>query len=127
MTKGLLWSTVLGGSVVAAYLAFLGWDQRKDRDPVTGAESGPYAAWQVAGLGVVLAVLAFEAGRRGRPWLASAVIPVALTASFSVDAATDADGDGLWPVGAALVALGSFAGAAVVAAAGARISRRRPG
>lgn len=110
--------------VVAGYLAFLGWDQHKDID-AAGNASGPYQAWQVVGYGAVLAGLAFGAGRRGYPWVATVTISAALTACFAVDAATDADGDGLWPIGAALLAIGSAAGAAGVAAMGAFLRPRR--
>lgn len=114
---------LLAAGVLAGYLLFLAWDQRKDVDAF-GRETGPYQAWQVVGYGAVLAALAFTAGRLGRPWLATVVIPAVLTGCFAVDAATDADGDGLWPIGAALLAVGSAAGTAVVAAIGASLRRR---
>ncbi|AVT35313.1 hypothetical protein [Plantactinospora sp. BB1] len=120
-----LWTVGLAGLTALAYWAFLGWDQQKETDPVTGTQTGPYSAWQVVGLGVVLAVLVFEAGRRGRPWLAGVVVPAVLTVAFSVDAATDPDADGLWVIGAVLVALGSALGTGLVAALGAYAGRRR--
>lgn len=118
----LLWPVGLGAAVAATYAAFFAWDQHKEVD-ASGHESGPYSTWQVLGCAAVLAVLAVETGRRGRPWLASIVVPAVLTACFSVDAATDADSDGLWPVGAALVAIGSFAGTVALSQLGARIRR----
>jgi peptidoglycan/LPS O-acetylase OafA/YrhL len=121
--KRALWAIGLGAATAATYAAFLAWDQEKDLDPATGQLSGPYEAWQVVGCGAVLAALAFETGRRGHMWLASTVVPVVLTACFSVDAATGEDSDGLWPVGAALVAIGSFAAALGVAALGARVRK----
>jgi hypothetical protein len=121
--NGALWAAGLAAATAATYGAFLGWDQDKDLDPATGQLSGPYQAWQVVGCGVVLATLAFAAGWRGRMWLASIAVPAVLTACFAVDAATDADADGLWPVGAALVAIGSFAGTLGVAAVGAKVGR----
>ncbi|MBF9133809.1 hypothetical protein I0C86_33470 [Plantactinospora sp. S1510] len=120
----LLWGVALAGATALAYWAFLGWDQHKETDPVTGSQTGPYQAWQVVGLGLVLALLVFETARRGRPWLASLVVTVVLTVFFAVDAATDADGDGLWPVGAALVAVGSLFGTGLVAGIGAYLGRR---
>ncbi|GAA3739662.1 hypothetical protein GCM10022225_23470 [Plantactinospora mayteni] len=119
-----LWIVGLAGLTALAYWAFLGWDQQKETDPVTGAQTGPYSAWQVVGLGVVLAVLVFETGRRGRPWLAGIVVPAVLTVAFSADAATDPDADGLWVIGAVLVALGSALGTGLVAALGAYAGRR---
>jgi MYXO-CTERM domain-containing protein len=97
--------------------------------------SGPYQPWQIIGLGLALAVLAFAAGWRRRLLPAVAEIPVALTACFIVDAAADAESDGLWPIGAALVAFGSLFGTSLVAAlaiglrqtrSGARWARRTP-
>ncbi|MFY1692578.1 hypothetical protein [Plantactinospora sp. WMMB782] len=119
-----LWIVGLAALTALAWFAFLGWDQQKETDPVTGAQTGPYSAWQVVGLGLVLALLVFETGRRGRPWLAGVVVPAVLTVAFSVDAATDPDADGLWVVGAVLVALGSALGAGLVAALGAYAGRR---
>lgn len=123
--SGPLWAVGIGGATAIAYWAFLGWDQRKDVDPVTGSETGPYQAWQVVGLGVVLALLTFEAGRRGRGWLATLVVSAVLTVAFSVDAATGPDGDGLWPIGAVLVALGSLLGTGLIAGIGAYLGRQR--
>ncbi|GIG87262.1 hypothetical protein [Plantactinospora endophytica] len=119
-----LWIVGLAAGTALAYWAFLGWDQQKETDPVTGAQTGPYSAWQVVGLVVVLALLVFETGRRGRPWLAGTVVPAVLTVAFSVDAATDPDSDGLWVIGAALVALGSVLGAGLLAGLGAYLGRR---
>jgi peptidoglycan/LPS O-acetylase OafA/YrhL len=118
-----MWAIGLGAATAAAYGAFLAWDQEKDVDPATGQASGPYEAWQVLGCGAVLAALAFESGRRGHMRLASTVVPAVLTACFSIDAATGEDSDGLWPIGAVLVAGGSFAGVLAVAALGARVRK----
>jgi peptidoglycan/LPS O-acetylase OafA/YrhL len=121
----LLWSVAIAAAVVAIYWAFLGWDRHKDVDPVTGAVTGPYQPWQVIACGVVLAAVVFAAGWRGRTWVAVLVVPVVLTVCFSVDAATGTDGDGLWPIGAALVAVGSLLGAAAVATLGGYLGRSR--
>jgi hypothetical protein len=121
-----LWSVAIAVVTVAAYLAFLGWDQHKDLDPVTRNETGPYEPWQVIGLGVVLAALAFTAGWRGRMLPAVVVLPAVLAACFGVDGATDPDGDGLWPIGAGLVAVGALAGTATLAAVGAALGSGTP-
>lgn len=121
----LVWVAGLAAVTLVAYLALLGWDQSKTLDPVTQNETGPYEAWQVIALVVVLAAAAFLAGRAGRFVPAVVTIPVVLTLAFAVDAATDADVDGLWPIGAALVALGSAAGVALVAAIGQRSRQRQ--
>lgn len=119
------WALALVGAVVAIYLAFLGWDQRKETDPVTGVQTGPYEPWQVIGVGIGLAMVAFIAGRAGRAKLVTAVLPLTLTACFAVDAATDPDADGLWVIGAALVALGSLLGTGAVAGLAAYSRHRR--
>jgi peptidoglycan/LPS O-acetylase OafA/YrhL len=123
--SALLRAVVVAAAVAATYGAFLGWDQHKDTDPATGAQSGPYQPWQVIGCAAVLALVAFAAGRRGRTWLVVPVLPIVLTVCFSVDAATDTDSDGLWPIGAAFVALGSLFGTAAVAALGAGLAAPR--
>ena len=124
--RALLWTVLLGAVPTIAYWAFLGWDQHKDVDPGTGAQTGPYQVWQPLGLAAVVAALALTAGLRGRTRLAAVLVPAALTGSFSLDAATDAEADGLWPIGAALVAAGSLLGVLVVAGAGAYLRRRSP-
>jgi hypothetical protein len=123
--SALLWSALSAAIVAGTYWAFLGWDRRKDLNPATGELTGPYQPWQVIGCGAVLTLLAFEAGRRGRIWPVALVLPTVLTASFAISAATDSESDGLWPIGAALVALGSSAGTAAVAALGAALAQAR--
>ncbi|MFI5937321.1 hypothetical protein [Actinoplanes sp. NPDC051494] len=110
-----------------AYWALLGWDSEKDFHPDTNSYTGPWSAWQVLGLAAIVGLLAFAAGRAGRPGLATAVIPVAITTGFVVTASTDPQGDGLWPIGAALVALGTVAGVVLVAYVTRALSQlRRP-
>ncbi|WP_212995932.1 hypothetical protein [Winogradskya consettensis] len=108
------WAAGLAVLSGGAYWALLGWDTQRDLDPATGSITGPWSAWQVLGLAAVVGVLAFAAGRARRAWLATFVIPAAVTASFIVSASQDPDGDGLWPIGAALVALGTVAGVVLV-------------
>ena len=102
---------VLALSTVGAYLAWLAWDQEYQRDPVTGATSGPYEAWQVAGCALTLGALAAVAGLRRRARLAVSVIPVVFTLVWSLPAAAE-DETGLWVVGAALLLAGCSAGVA---------------
>lgn len=121
----LIWALAVAVAVIAVYLAFLGWDQQRDTDPGTGAQTGPYQPWQIAGTAIGLVLTAFIAGRAGRGRLVAVVLPLTLTACFAVDAATDQDADGLWVIGAILVAIGSLLGTAAVAALGAYTGRRR--
>nr|MDT0662288.1 hypothetical protein [Micromonospora sp. DSM 115978] len=122
-----LWVVGAAAATVAAYLVFLGWHQEKELDPATGRESGPYQPWQVIALVLVLGLLAFAAGRAGRHWLVAPVIAVALTGCFALNAATEPDSDGLWVIGAFLVAVGSLTGAMLVGVVGSRLGRRRAG
>lgn len=104
------------------YLAFLGWDQAKDRNPVTGAQTGPYETWQVVGCASVLLALGLWAARSG-PAALVFVVPLVFTLCWAASASTDPAGDGLWPIGAALVLIGTTVGAAcclVVAGRGRR-------
>ncbi|XTZ14007.1 hypothetical protein ACQSSU_21160 [Micromonospora echinospora] len=122
--RPVLWMVGLGVAAAVAYLAFLGWDREKDLDPVTGAETGPYEAWQVVGLALAVGALAFVAGRKHQV-VALAAIPVVLTLAFVITAVTGPE-PGLWPIGAALMALGSAAGTAVMALIGRSTANRSP-
>jgi len=112
--SGLIVAFVLAALTAISYLGWLGWDQEKVVD-ATGHASGPYESWQVLGLAVTLGLLAGAAGWIGRPLVASVIVPVVLTACFAVDAIGDPESDGLWVVGAALVAVGSATAIAIVA------------
>lgn len=123
--------TGLGATVgtALAYAAALGWDQRKQLG-ADGSLHGPYAVWQVVALVLALGGCCVWGGRRGRPVLTAVVVTVVLTVLFAVDAATDPPevDDGLWPIGAAAVALGSAAATAVAAVLGDASRRaRHPG
>lgn len=89
------------------------WDTQRSIDPATGSETGPYEVWQVAGCVLSWIVLAWIGVRMLRPLLVALVLPAAFTAAFALTGA-GSDDSGLWVVGAVLVALGSFAGTAVL-------------
>jgi hypothetical protein len=100
---------------VAAYLAWLGWDQQRNPDG-----TGPYEAWQVIGLAMTLgAVAAFSSWRSAdvvQPLVVAVLVTIVLTVAWSIDAATDRTLDGnLWPVGAILLANASGCGLILVA------------
>lgn len=103
-------AVLLAVLTVLVHVALLGWDTEYDLDPSTGQVSGPYSTGQVVLVGVLLLALGLAAAWHGPPALV-AVVPVVLTLAWSVSAATAPDGDGLWPVGALLVAAGTAAGA----------------
>lgn len=105
-----------------SYLAWLGWDQRYDVSP-SGHATGPYEVWQVVGLVVALGVLTIWVGRRQQPIVGAVLVTLTLTACFSIDAATDVHGDGLWVIGATLLAVMTFALVFPVAAITASVAR----
>lgn len=113
---GLAFAAVAAVVVVAvtalAYAAFFAWDTRRDVDPVTGAVSGPYQPWQVISCAAVLVILAGLTVRFGRHRALVFLIPATFTLCWAIQAA-NSPGDGLWPVGAILVAFGTTAGAAL--------------
>jgi hypothetical protein len=118
------WIGGIAATSGGAYWALLGWDTEKDVDPVTGSLTGPYAEWQVVALGTVVVVLAFIAGRAGRAGVVTGVVPTVITASFVITAANDPDAGPLWIVGAALTAIGTLSGVALIALIGARLQKR---
>jgi hypothetical protein len=73
---------------------------------------------------VVAAMAALWTGWTGRAVLGAVIATVALTTVFSLDAVNNSENDGLWPVGAALVAICTPLAFAMVAGA-ARWLRRR--
>lgn len=120
--------TLLGGlllatATVGTWLAWLSWNTGYQVDPETGATSGPYAVWQVAGCVLTLAVVAAAGGWWLSPWLVAPVMAVAFTVPWAVQAAST-DGSGLWAVGATLVLIGTAAGGGVVSL-GTHLIRRR--
>jgi hypothetical protein len=107
--------TVLLPAAVASALwaGWLGWDQHQDVLP-DGSVSGPYEAWQVAGLVLTLLVpVCWAAARRS---VAGAV--VGPTAGLTVAACYDwsDDSSGLFVVGVGLVMMGSLLGTSGVSA-----------
>jgi hypothetical protein len=118
---------LLAGVTVADYLIWLGWDQHKDVGP-DGSETGPYQAWQVVGLVLVLAVVGIGAAWRGYGLAVMFGVTGGLTAAVCVDWSDDESG--LWVVGAIMVFIGTFIVTTTVAAVAELIrsrSRRRLG
>ncbi|WP_433217450.1 hypothetical protein [Microtetraspora malaysiensis] len=108
---------ILAVASLVNYLAWLGWDQEKDIEP-DGSLSGPYQPWQVAGLVIVLGILAALAGWRGHPKIGMLSIAGVIWLSWTVDAATS-DNSGLWPIGALALLPSVFLGVGFVALLGA--------
>ena len=104
---------VLAGLTLAAWAAWLGWDQEYDVHP-DGSQTGPYGVWQVIGL--VLTLLAPVYWAASRRHFAGAVLGT--TAGLTVAAFYDwsDDASGLFIVGVVLVMLGSLGVTAAVSA-----------
>ncbi|MCX4575037.1 hypothetical protein [Streptomyces sp. NBC_01571] len=103
---------LLAGVSLAAWAAWLGWDQHRDVHP-DGTTTGPYEAWQVIGL--VLTLLAPVYRAASRRYIAGAVLgtTAGLTAAACADWSDDSSG--LFMVGVGLVMTGSLLATAVVA------------
>lgn len=96
---------------VAAWAAWLGWDQQPDVHP-DGSTTGPYEAWQVIGLVLTLPAPVYWAVSRGRTVSAVLGTTAGLTAAAWYDWSDDASG--LFAIGVGLVLTGSLAGTAAV-------------
>jgi hypothetical protein len=104
------------------YLGWLGWDRTKYLGP-DGSLHGPYEPWQIVGLVLVLSAIAAAAGWLRRPWMAAGVTTVVMMISFAVSGAMDPDADGLFIVGAFMVAVGTFLGIGLVAGVAMALAR----
>ncbi|MGC5020862.1 hypothetical protein [Micromonospora sp. DT47] len=125
-TRALLGALILAAATVGTWWAWLGWDTGYATDPETGATTGPYQPWQVAGCVLTLALLAAVAGWWLRPWLVAPVMTVAFTGAWAAHAAAT-DASGLWAVGAVMVLVGMGVGTTVVSAGAHLVRRRRRG
>ncbi|MER5400241.1 hypothetical protein [Streptomyces sp. NPDC002599] len=104
---------LLAGVSLAVWAAWLGWDQHRDVQP-DGTTTGPYEAWQVIGLVLILLAPVYWAA--SRRYTRAAVLGT--TAGLTVAAYYDwsDDSSGLFMVGVVLVMIGSLAVTAVVSA-----------
>ncbi|MEU6772313.1 hypothetical protein [Streptomyces sp. NPDC046759] len=96
---------VLAGVSVAAWAAWLGWDQHRDVH-ADGSMTGPYQAWQVIGLVVTLLVpVCWAAHRR---YFAGTVLGT--TAGLTLAACLDwsDDSSGLFMIGVGMVMIASL-------------------
>ena len=111
-------ATAVGAAVVAvlAHLLWLGWHTPKELDPATLEESGPYEPWQVVAVVLTLGVVVALGAWFRRPLAVVAGTVLGITGSLAADWATAPDADGLWIIGAGLVAVGSAVGASALAA-----------
>ena len=99
-------------AAAACWWAWMGWDRP------------PYEVWQVAGCALCLLAAGVLAVRWLPLWIVVPLLPVAFTAAW-IGSASAYDPGGLWPIGAALVLVGTLAVTAVVAPLAALVFRRR--
>jgi len=118
-----LWGAVAAVGTIAAYLIFLPWGAQKQRG-ADGYLHGPYEANQVIGLVVALLLVGAATGWYS-DWLAPWAVPPVLTLMWSLDAMSDVENDGLWPVGAAMVLVGTSAATLVLVLVGRHFTSRR--
>jgi hypothetical protein len=104
----------VGLATLTNYLGWLVWARTKDRGP-DGHVTGPYQPWQIVGLVLVLAVIAAMAGWRRRPWEAIIVTTGVMWLCVLASGAVDPNADGLFIIGAFMVAFRTFSGVGVVA------------
>lgn len=116
----LLPALVLAGVSMAAWAAWLGWEQHYDVQP-DGTSTGPYEAWQVIGLVLTLLVPVYWAA--SRRYVAGAVLGT--TAGLTIAAYFDwsDDSTGLFMVGVGMVMMGSLAVTAIASAVIASVRR----
>ncbi|MFF3946083.1 hypothetical protein ACFYYN_14770 [Streptomyces sp. NPDC001902] len=105
---------ILLPAVVASadWAAWLGWDSHRDVQP-DGTVTGPYEAWQVAGLVVTLVAVVCWAASRGFVMAAVLGTTLGLTTAAFVDWSDDSSG--LFVVGVGMVLTGSLVVTAVIA------------
>jgi hypothetical protein len=110
-----LWLLAVSLLTVTADVSWFGWQRQKHLN-TAGYLAGPYTTGEVVGLVLTLAAVVLLAAWRQR-WAAAASVPVLVTVLFSVQGATDPQGDGLWPIGAVLVFIAAALGTGLAIAA----------
>lgn len=90
---------------MAAWAAWLGWDQHRDVHP-DGSTTGPYEAWQVIGLGLtLLAPVCWAAFREHVP---AAVFGTTIGLTVAAYDDWSDDSSGLFVIGVGMVMIGSL-------------------
>lgn len=116
---------LVGIATAVDYVAWLAWDRERYLGD-DGLSHGPYEAWQVVGLVAVLAAVVFAGGRRGHALTTAAVATAVLTACWLANVFVEGVEDGLFLVGAMMVAVATFAGGWLVATLGRASRGARP-
>ncbi|WP_330460322.1 hypothetical protein OIB37_27705 [Streptomyces sp. NBC_00820] len=102
---------VSAGFALAAWVAWLGWDQHRDVHP-DGSTTGPYQAWQVIGLVLTLLASVYWAVSRRRP--AGAVLGTSAGLTVAAYADWSDDASGLFVIGVLMTMMGSLAATGLV-------------
>ena len=103
----MLWSIGVGAITTVAYVAILGAHDHQKHLGSDGYLHGPYSAWQVVLLAIVLVALGVVACYR-RHFIAAWVIAPVLTVAWSVDEARQPFGEAdMWPIGAVMLFVGA--------------------
>ncbi|MET0422590.1 MAG: hypothetical protein ABW046_01865 [Actinoplanes sp.] len=127
MRRNLIGASVVAGLSVLAWVGWLGWDSEYQVDAITGSQSGPYEAWQVAGCAVtLLGVLVGALVARVHPVIASVALTLAFTVAWTWQAAAT-DDSGMFGVGAILLLAGLSSGTALVSVIVTALRSDRPG
>ncbi|MEV2210899.1 hypothetical protein AB0H86_05235 [Streptomyces sp. NPDC050997] len=109
----LLLILVLAGVSVAAWAAWLGWDQHRDVQP-DGATTGPYEAWQVIGLVLTLLLPVYLAA--SRRYFAGAVLGTTVGLTIAAFSDWSDDSSGLFVIGVGMVMMGTLVATAAASA-----------
>ncbi|MEU3425370.1 hypothetical protein [Streptomyces gardneri] len=117
-----VWAGVaLAAVALAAWTAWLGWDQHRDVHP-DGSTTGPYEAWQVVGLGLTLLAPVCWAAFRGYAVAGVVGTTAGLTVAAFYDWSDDASG--LFVIGTILVMIGTLAVTSAVALLATALKRK---
>ncbi|MBC2865670.1 hypothetical protein [Streptomyces mexicanus] len=119
-TSYLPWTLLLAGLSLVMWAVWLGWDQRPDIQP-DGTTTGPYQAWQVAGLVLTLLAATCWTALRGHGPAAVLGTTAGLTVASYWDWSDDASG--LFVIGVGLVMLLTLAATAAVSAVCGAVTR----
>ncbi|WUH89867.1 hypothetical protein OG900_06870 [Streptomyces sp. NBC_00433] len=109
---------------VAAWAAWLGWDQHRDVH-ADGSVTGPYEPWQVIGLVLTLVATVSWAASCGQVTGAVLGTTAGLTAAAYYDWSDDPSG--LFLIGVGLVLTASLVATLVLSTVVASLTRARPG
>lgn len=97
----------------ALWYGWFAWDREYYYDAATGEMAGPYAVWQGVGAFLCSLVVVGLAYRLLHFAVALLVLSVAFTGAW-ISTAITFDSNGLWAVGAILVAIGATLGSALM-------------